>query len=68
MSAARVTPQVIQRRYASEVEVETITGLSRRTLQKHRLLGKGFPYYRFGRRILYDLAEVEQCIRQSPKA
>ena len=51
------------RRFGSEVDVETITGISRRTLQKHRLLGRGFKFYRFGTRVLYDLDEVDQRIR-----
>jgi hypothetical protein len=50
-------------RFGSEVDVETIYGISRRTLQKHRLLGQGPRFYRFGRKVLYDLGEVEQHIR-----
>jgi hypothetical protein len=38
-------------------------GVSPRTLQKNRLLGKQPTFYKFGRRVLYDLAEVEQLIR-----
>jgi hypothetical protein len=51
------------RRFGSEADVETIYGISRRTLQKHRLLGKGLKFYRYGRKILYDLGEVEHHIR-----
>jgi len=51
------------RRYGSELEVSAITGLSPRTLQQRRLLGKPPIFYKFGRRVLYDLAEVEQLIR-----
>ena len=54
--------QPIQRRYASEIEVERLTGIKRRTLQKHRVFGRGFPFYRVGGRVLYDLREVEQVI------
>jgi hypothetical protein len=57
------TGAVIERRFANEAEIERITGISRRTLQKHRLFGRGLPFYRFGRRVLYDLAEVEERIR-----
>ena len=56
------------RRFGSEADVEAITGISRRTLQKHRLLGRGFNFYRYGRRVLYDLDEVEQQIRTSGNA
>lgn len=56
----------VQRRFGSEAQVETLTGISRRTLQKDRLLGRDrFPFYRFGRRVLYDLAEVEATIRRT---
>lgn len=54
-----------RRRYGSEIDVEALTGIARRTLQKHRLLGKGFPFYKHLGRILYDLNEVEQLIRAS---
>jgi hypothetical protein len=53
------------RRYGSESEVEAIYGISRRTLQKNRLLKKPPNAYKFGRRVLYDLAEVEAFIRAS---
>ena len=57
---------VARRRFGSEIEVEVITGISRRTLQKDRLLGnKRFPWYKSGRRVLYDLDEVEAIIRNS---
>lgn len=54
----------VRRRFGSEGDVETLTGISRRTLQKDRLLGRDrFPWYRSGRRVLYDLNEVEETIR-----
>ena len=52
-----------QRRYGSERDVFALTGIPPRTLQKHRLFGKGFPWYRVGGRVMYDLEEVEACIR-----
>ena len=55
----------VRRRYGTEADVEILTGRPRRTLQKHRLLGIGLPFYRLGRRVLYDLDEVEQIIRAS---
>jgi hypothetical protein len=57
-------PTVVRRLFGSDAEVETLTGISRRTLQKDRLLGRDrFPFYRSGRRILYDLEEVVAAIR-----
>ena len=59
-------PAEVRRRFGSEAEVATITGISRRTLQKDRLLGNDrFPFYRSGGRILYDLEEVVEAIRAS---
>jgi hypothetical protein len=49
--------------YGSETDVERITGRKRKTLQKDRMFGTGFPFYRFGRKILYDLEEVRDLIR-----
>jgi hypothetical protein len=53
------------RRFGSEADVEAITGIPRRTLQKHRLFGRGFPFYRFSGRILYDLDEIDAVIRSA---
>jgi len=56
----------VRRRFGSEVNVEELTGISRRTLQKDRRFGvKRFPWYRSGRKILYDLDEVVSIIRNS---
>jgi hypothetical protein len=54
-----------KKRYGNESDVESLTGIARRTLQKHRLLGRGFPFYRVNGRILYDLDEVESIIRST---
>lgn len=50
------------RRLGSEKQVSQLTGESPKTLQKKRLFGKGYPYYKVGTRVLYDLDEVEQII------
>jgi hypothetical protein len=67
MAKCRTNQQILtaSRRYGSELEVAAIIGVSPRTLQKKRLLGEPPIFYRFGGRILYDLAEVEQLIRSS---
>ena len=54
-----------RKRFGSESEVCRLTGIARATLQKHRILGRGFPFYRVGSRILYDLDEVESIIRRA---
>jgi len=48
----------IKRRMVSEIELETITGRSRRTWQKDRLFNRGAPFYRVGGSIYYDLEET----------
>jgi hypothetical protein len=53
-------------RFGSEAAVEELTGFSRRTLQKDRQLGRPrFPWYKTGRKVIYDLAEVEAIIRRN---
>ena len=53
----------IKQDFGTEVDVEVITGRKRRTLQKDRCFGRGFPFYRVGRKILYDLNEVRELVR-----
>lgn len=54
------------RRFGSEAEVELITGFSRRTLQKDRLLGRTrFPFYKVGGKVLYDIDECMAVIDAS---
>jgi len=63
-SSSNIRAASRQCRYGSEAEVERITGFSRRTLQKDRLLNRArFPWYKVGGKILYDLDEVEKIIR-----
>jgi predicted DNA-binding transcriptional regulator AlpA len=55
-----------RRRFGGEIEVEALTGISRRTLQKDRFLNRyRFPWYKVGRKVLYDLDEVEAIIRRT---
>jgi hypothetical protein len=51
------------REFGSERDVELLTGRKTRTLQKDRCYGRGFPFYRVGRKILYDLEEVRRLVR-----
>lgn len=52
------------RRFVSEVDLESVTGVSRKTWQKHRLMGTGPRYYKLaggagrGGSVRYDLGEV----------
>ena len=53
----------IDHEFGSERDVSRITGRSTKTLQKDRLFGRGFPFFRFGRMVLYDLNEVREIVR-----
>jgi hypothetical protein len=55
---------IAQQRFASDVEVAKIFGLSPKTLQKWRLFHVGPPFYKVGNRaVRYNLEEVEQYVR-----
>ncbi len=45
--------------------VAELTGLSVRTLEKKRLDGGGPRFVKLGRSVRYELADVEEWIRQS---
>jgi predicted DNA-binding transcriptional regulator AlpA len=55
----------VELRFISEVELETLTSVSRRTWQKHRLFGRGPRFYRLGGAIRYKLAEVLEWIEHN---
>ncbi len=50
------------RRFISDGELETLTGIKRGTWQKKRARGEGPRFYRIGGSIRYDLAEVLRWI------
>jgi len=54
-----------QRRFVSEIELEQITGVSRRTWQKHRLFNRGPSYYKIHGAVRYALDEVLTWIKGS---
>jgi hypothetical protein len=53
----------LQQRFVSEIELERVTGISRRSWQKHRLLNRGPRYYKIHTVVRYDLEEVLGWIR-----
>jgi hypothetical protein len=64
--ARKTNLPTIKRRFGSDLDVEALTGISRQTLRQDRLFGRlRFPWYRAGRRVLYDLTEVEAIIRRT---
>jgi hypothetical protein len=63
------TPQVQPvSRYVSEIDLEAMTAISRRTWQKHRLMGTGPRFYKInggtgkGGAVRYNLDEVMNWI------
>lgn len=54
------------RRFVSESELEQVTGISRRTWQKHRLFRRGPRYYKIYGAVRYDLEEVLAWIKATP--
>jgi predicted DNA-binding transcriptional regulator AlpA len=54
------------KRFLSDVEIESIYGISRRTLQNWRVLGRGPLYRKFGSSVRYNLADLEAWIANSP--
>ena len=53
----------LQRRFVSDLELEQLTGISRRTWQKHRLFHRGPRYYKVHGSIRYDVEEVVAWIK-----
>jgi predicted DNA-binding transcriptional regulator AlpA len=58
-----ITRPQTQHRYIKESELEALTGISRRTWQKHRLFNRGPRFYRLCGAIRYDLSEVLEWIK-----
>jgi hypothetical protein len=63
MQSNQGSPFQFQRRFVSEIDPEQITGISRRTWQKHRLLHRGPRYYKIHGAIRYELDEVLTWIK-----
>jgi hypothetical protein len=66
--ASSATPAVTRKRFGSEADVERITGYSRRTLQADRRFNRAkFPWYKVGRKVLYDLDEIVAIIHANAR-
>jgi predicted DNA-binding transcriptional regulator AlpA len=63
MQRAKSAHRDLQRRFVSESELEQITGISKRTWQKHRLLKRGPQHYKIYGSVRYDLEEVLAWIK-----
>lgn len=47
------------RQFLPTTEAANVLGLSPRTLEKFRLTGEGPAFHKFGRRCLYQMADLE---------
>lgn len=65
MSTEGKDTRVFARKFVNEVELGEIVGLSRRTLQKHRLEGHGPKFYKLHGAVRYALADVADWIKAS---
>jgi Helix-turn-helix domain len=53
------TTDALARRYLTNDEAAEFLRLSPRTLEKHRILGTGPRFRKFGRRVLYAFTDLE---------
>jgi hypothetical protein len=65
-TSERQTTIPTPKRFISDVEVEALYGLRRKTLQNWRLLGRGPVYRKFGKGVRYDVAALEEWIANLP--
>ncbi len=54
------------KRFLNEAELEELTGVSRKTFQRHRVFGTGPKYRKLGGAVRYDVADVEAWIASCP--
>ena len=63
-----MTQRTIQRTVLRPKEVSDLTGIVEETLKYWRPRGKGPRWYKLGRSVVYDLADVEAWIEQQRQA
>jgi predicted DNA-binding transcriptional regulator AlpA len=56
---------IAEPRFVDEKQLATITGISKRTWQKHRLFSRGPRFYKICGSVRYDIAEVIAWIRSN---
>lgn len=64
MTAMASPAPKFEKRWADEAGTSAYTGLARGTLKAKRLDGSGPPYSKIGKRVLYDLDEVDRWLRR----
>lgn len=55
----QATSKAVPVRYLTNAEAATFLRLSPRTLEKNRVIGGGPRFHKFGRRVLYAIADLE---------
>jgi hypothetical protein len=53
-----------QKRYVSDLEAAAFLGIAPQSLRNDRCGRRRIPYYKFGRSIRYDLAELDEFMRK----
>lgn len=63
----RATAVIAGKRFITDVEVEERYGISRKTLQNWRVLGRGPEFRKFGDAVRYDVRALESWIESLPR-
>jgi hypothetical protein len=62
----RATAILAGKRFISDVEVEALYGIPRKTLQNWRILGRGPVFKKFGSACRYEVAALDKWIDSLP--
>ena len=54
--------KLLSKTFLCEKEIQIIYGLNYRTLQRDRIHGRGIPYHKVGRRVLYRVSDIEEFL------
>jgi hypothetical protein len=58
--------EVSKKEFLNESEVSILTGIKPSTLQNHRHKGRGFPFLKYGKKVIYRrsdvIAHLDSCL------
>jgi hypothetical protein len=63
----RAPAVVASKRFITDIEVEVMYGVPRKTLQNWRVLGRGPEFRKFGDAVRYDVRALEAWIESLPR-
>jgi predicted DNA-binding transcriptional regulator AlpA len=66
MTEARRSTTLPTKRFLSDLDVEAMYGIPRKTLQNWRVLGRAPIYRKFGNGVRYDIRDLEAWIDSLP--